>query len=313
VGKEEMYMGVGFQSILFPVDFSPMSQITAPYVLGLTQFTGASVTLLHVLPWLSGWSRATELRPAVSGDEALRHLHNRQMIALEMFRARHFSDSRCFRLVKEGAVAEAIAQTAKEIRADLIMIPTHGLGPSSRFLIGSTTAKVLRDAPCAVWTTPHVDALPSFTGFRHILCTIDHDEVPPDFLKEAVRLASYFGSKLSFVTAIPGADGGMGEQRIIRSLDKEYPQAGLHNPLDCETDCTVYLERGSIGAAVRRLVENQAVDLVITNRGDLQDPSGKLRTHVYDIVLQSPCPVLSLCLSAKHGYEATEYASIQKA
>jgi hypothetical protein len=62
---------------------------------------------------------------------------------------------------------------------------------------------------------------------------------------------------------------------------------------------------------VRRLVEEQNVDLVVTNRGHLRHPFGKLRTHAYEIILESPCPVLSLCISAelKHDEHVTHSGS----
>lgn len=135
----------------------------------------------------------------------------------------------------------------------------------------------------------------------------------PDFLKEAVRLASCFGSKLSFVTAIPSMVGGPGEEKRIRRLDKEYPQAGLHDELRSMLDCTVYLETGPVGEVIQRLVEEQNVDLVVTNRGHLQHPFGKLRTHAYEIVLESPCPVLSLSMTAKQPSDTGEYAALQTA
>ena len=288
-----------FESILFPVDFSKMSEATALQVQGMAHLTGATVTLLHVVPWLSAWYGATEIHPVVLGHQILRDLEAEQAVKLEKFRERHFGDVPSRTSVVSGAVAETIVDTAKDCGADLIMMPTRGLGPSRRFLIGSTTAKVLHDAPCAVWTSPHLQKLWPFVGFHHLLCTIDRNEVLPDFLKEAVRLASCFGSKLSFVTAIPNAVGGGGDERRVRTLNQEYPQAGLHDELGSKLDCTVYLETGSVGEVIHRLVEEQNVDLVVANRGHLRHAFGKLRTHAYEIVLESPCPVLSLCMSAR--------------
>ncbi|HEY3453875.1 MAG TPA: universal stress protein [Bryobacteraceae bacterium] len=303
-----MAQSSAFQSILFPVDFSKMTEVTAPYVRGLAEYTGATVTLLHVIPSLAGWYGARELRSSTIADERLHALHNRQKLALEMFGKKHFSHLRCSQCVKEGAVAETIADTAQETRADLIMMPTRGLGVSRRFLIGSTTAKVLHDATCAVWTSPHLDELKPFAGFHHLLCTIDRKEVLPEFLKEALRLASCFGSRLSFFTAVPSMVGGFGEERTIRALKEEYPQAGLDDEPDCGRGCTVYFETGSVGEVVRRLATEQQVDLVITNRGHLQHPSSKLRTHAYEIVLQSPCPVLSLAMTVRAPAEIREHA-----
>jgi nucleotide-binding universal stress UspA family protein len=124
-----------FQSILSPVDFSKMSEITAPQVRGLAQLTGAIVSLLHVVPRLSAWygAGATEMHPAIPGDQCLRDLEAEQSVRLEKFRQRYFGDVACRTSVLLGAVAESITDAAKGNGADLIMMPTRGLGPSRRF------------------------------------------------------------------------------------------------------------------------------------------------------------------------------------
>jgi nucleotide-binding universal stress UspA family protein len=277
-----MANGAAFESILFPVDFSHMSEVTASYVRGLAQLTRAKVTLLHVVPWLSAWYGTAELRPAIAGDLRLHDLERQQKIALEAFQQKHFSGTPCQARVDTGAVAETITDVAKEIGADLIMMPTRGLGRSRRFLIGSTTAKVLHDAPCAVWTSPHFDVLKPFSSFRHLLCTIDPDHVPAGFVDEVTRLATGFGSKLSFVTARSRSAGSLGKGQTISPLPNHS---------------TVFEETGPVGDVVRRVVQAHDVDLVVANRGHIQHPFGKLRTHTFEIVLESPCPVLSLCIS----------------
>jgi nucleotide-binding universal stress UspA family protein len=300
-----------FQSILFPVDFSKMSEAAAPYVRGLAQLTGANVTPLHVVPWLSARCSTTEVHPAIPGDQDLRDLVLEQAVRLEKFRERYFDDVASRSSVKSGAVADSITDAATDNGTDLIMMPTRGLGPSRRFLIGSTTEQVLHDAPCAVWTSPHLHELAPFVGFHHLLCTIERDNLLPEFLKEAVRLAACFGSKLSFVTASRSIVGRPAEERRVGPLNKEYPQADLHDELGREVDCMVYIETGPVAGVVRRLVEEQNIDLVVTNRGHLLHPFGKLRTHAYEIVMESPCPVLSLCMTANRRPEAREYAALQ--
>jgi nucleotide-binding universal stress UspA family protein len=284
-----------FSSILFPVDFSEMSAAAAPHVRGLTELTGANVTLLHVVPWLSAWYGTSEIRSAIVGDAELRSLEEQQRLALERFRKEHFGALQCHLCIKSGPVAETITDTAWDLNADLIMMPTRGLGHSRRFLIGTTTAKVLHDAGCAVWTTPHLSSLPPFRGYKHILCTVDRDDFPRGCLEEAVRLATCLKTELSFVTAIPSSTSGPGELRQIESLVREFPQAQLQE-LAAPGHCTVLNETGQVGDVVRRVVERHGVDLVLTNRGHLRHPFGKLRTHSYEIVLESPCPVLSLCI-----------------
>jgi nucleotide-binding universal stress UspA family protein len=276
-----------FQSILFPVDFSESSTQTAPHVLGLANQTGASVTLLHVIPWLSAWYSAwdgeSELRSASSGDEEMRSLEARQKAALEIFQQKYFPHVHCRLEVRSGAVAETITDTTEELDADLIMMPTRGVGRSRPFLIGSTTAKVLHDAHCAVWTSPHVNTIKEFAGYKNILCMVDQNDIPRGYLQEAARLAGYFQGRLTFVTAVPAIPAGNKHQ--VQDL------AGV-------PDSSVVRLAGTVGEVVRQVTELVQTDLVLANRGHLQHPFGKFRTHAYEIVLESPCPVLSLCISS---------------
>ena len=56
-----------------------------------------------------------------------------------------------------GKPHEFIVQEAKERAIDLIVMGTHGRGAITHMLLGSTTEKVVRKAPCAVLTVraPH--------------------------------------------------------------------------------------------------------------------------------------------------------------
>jgi hypothetical protein len=129
-----------------------------------------------------------------------------------------------------------------------------------------------------------------------------------------VRLASCLGSKLSFVTAVPDPVVGPGEERKIQTLEKEYPHSALDDNMGCGREYSLYLEIGPIGEVIRRLVPEQKIDLVITNRVHLQDRFGKLRTHdEYEIILESPCPVLSLAMAAKSSSEIKEHIALQTA
>src|SRR5579864_8816058 len=55
------------------------------------------------------------------------------------------------------------------------MIPTQGMGMYRRLIIGSTSAKVLHDADCPVWTGVHLEDAPPVENVhcRKILCAVD--------------------------------------------------------------------------------------------------------------------------------------------
>lgn len=55
-------------------------------------------------------------------------------------------------LVLTGSPREAIAESAKEIGADLVVVGTHGRTGVPRFFLGSVAAGVVSSAPCPVLT-----------------------------------------------------------------------------------------------------------------------------------------------------------------
>ena len=49
---------------------------------------------------------------------------------------------------------------------------------------------------------------------------------------------------------------------------------------------------GGIGPVVRKVAEEQHADLVVIGRGVMHETFGRLRSKSYEIIRQSPCPVL---------------------
>lgn len=57
-------------------------------------------------------------------------------------------------LIREGGPAEQILECAERQSADIIVLGARGLGVWARWLIGSTSEKVLNHAPCSVLIVP---------------------------------------------------------------------------------------------------------------------------------------------------------------
>jgi nucleotide-binding universal stress UspA family protein len=56
--------------------------------------------------------------------------------------------------LRQGPVIETILSYAGEIGADMIAMPTQGRRGLLDALRGSTTERILRDAPCPVYAVP---------------------------------------------------------------------------------------------------------------------------------------------------------------
>jgi nucleotide-binding universal stress UspA family protein len=290
------------RTILFPTDFSKSSQAAAPHVAGLARAVRAQVYLLNVVPWLPDWHGASESYFSV-GDAALKELESgrdaseaRCLRGLEEVKQSYFADLACDLRVKTGGVVDSIVELSQEIQADLIMMPTHGNGSLRPFLIGSAAAKVMHDVRCPVWTSPHPRELSPFRLYREIMCAVDYRASASELIARAAEVAGLFHSRLSVVTAIPqpAIHRTSPDSESVPLLKSEILASLRHSLKDLQIDAPLHVLVGSTGEVIRQAASMEDADLVVIGRGHLNEQMGQLRTHAYEIIWNSPCPVLSL-------------------
>ena len=140
------------ERILVPVDFSETSDRALAQAMALAPRLGATVHLVHV------WDLPAYTLPDGSVFYALE-------AATEVERGLQKSlDERISRFgghevaitgsLRRGAPHHEIVEAAKEQRADLIVIGTHGRTGIARLLIGSVAERVVRTSPVPVLTVP---------------------------------------------------------------------------------------------------------------------------------------------------------------
>jgi nucleotide-binding universal stress UspA family protein len=157
------------------------------------------MTLLHVVPERSAWYGAADAHSGFDDYEVLRRLKKIQMSALATFRDEYFNGVECQIRIESGSVADCIIDYTERNGADLIMMPRCGSFNPAGSLVGPVLEKVLRDAACAVWTSPQSDKLKPFTGFHSIVCAISPNTIPSEYVNETMALGASFGGRVSFV------------------------------------------------------------------------------------------------------------------
>jgi nucleotide-binding universal stress UspA family protein len=180
-----------FCKILFPIDFSDQCQTGAPYMADIANRFQAKLHLLHVVEkgnkTASPWGRLSE--------------------DLNAFAALIPGGMHCSQTVSSGKPAQTIVRYAKSQGVDLIAMPTTGKGRLRRWVLGSTTENVLRQASCAVWTEagsghPHIRWSP-------VLCAIDLERGSERVLSYAASVAEQLHANLVVVHAIPPISEGL--------------------------------------------------------------------------------------------------------
>lgn len=133
------------RNILVPIDFSACSEKGLAYAVPIARQFGAKITLLYVSQQQFHANEFAYLpieESAVSwaATERMKSLATRG-IAPELLGGT---------LVRNGVAFDEIVKAAKELKADLIVINTHGYTGLKHVLVGSTTERVARHAPCPV-------------------------------------------------------------------------------------------------------------------------------------------------------------------
>lgn len=128
--------------ILVAVDGSEHSVRAAEYAARRALDTGCDVLLLHVERAVMAW----EVGPVSSEDTVVR-LREIEAARVMVDCAQPFAGSvRLERHVATGEPAQVILDQATRLRADEIVVGSHGHGPLGQAVLGSVAARVVHEA-----------------------------------------------------------------------------------------------------------------------------------------------------------------------
>jgi nucleotide-binding universal stress UspA family protein len=264
---------LSIHNILVPIVFSARCAWAVRYAARLAKVFESQLIFLHV--------------SEKSDADALE-----EFVTKEVGAASH----RC--VVLDGDPASRIVELAREVSADLIVMPTYH-GRYRAFLIGSVTAKVLHDVECPVLTGVHsYDGSPQIPhAFRTVICALDDAPGCVPLLRWARELAGILGARLRLIHALPAIDetsencGERGVRRyLLAEARKHFSACFAAESEQPEVD----LCGGDVATVVREAALTDHADLVIIGRGHADRALGRLRTHTYSIIRNSPCPVISV-------------------
>lgn len=286
------------KQILMPTDFSPRSVDVARYAAGIAHHFHSQITLLNVLPPINPAWVATA--PFALTPDLIEHQKEQLRDGLRELSCNEFKDVSVSQVVLEGDPADVIARYATTTHVGLVMMPTRGCGAFRRFLLGSVTAKVLHDVNCPVWTSSHVIEGPGRAAAipKIIVCAIDLTAGGDQILRWASDLASDLSASLVVVHVSSfefQPETYYLEAEMRRKL-VDAAKARIEKVIDSSRTptATVHVEGGAVSTVVRSVIEDRKADLLIIGRSSSHGVLGRLRTHSYALIRESPCPVISI-------------------
>lgn len=193
--------------------------------------------------------------------------------------------------IEVGEPGAVIDNVVRHQGADLVMLPTHGRAPLRRFLLGSVTAKVLHDLTVPVWTG-HPLRIP----YTSVLAAIDTSDEAEAVIRAAAALAASYRAEMSVVYALEMPPIGIGEafadyhDDFVKSADARIVElkkrAGVNAPHT--------IVDGPVAERIGEEALRTAADLIVTGRGVVYGTISRMWSHLYPIIRQAPCPVLSI-------------------
>ena len=282
--------------ILFPYDFSRQGQLIAPYVRAFATRFGARVTMLSVVP-VHAPVPAAMGGPALHSGEQSAEWKRAVKGQLDRALVAEFPDVEVERVVDCGDAALRLADFAHNRDVDLVMMPTHGLGVFRRLLSGSVTSKVLHDVRCPVWTAAHSEVQHAPQIPRSILCAVDATTEGVSLLQYAALVTRRLGATLSVLHVVaPVSDWPpLARERELQEEVRDTASKAVESMLtSAGVDAKSRVVVGGIVARAAEAAREEKADLVIVGRGGIAEPVARIRTHVFGLIEQSPCPVLSV-------------------
>jgi len=136
------------KSILVPLDFSVPSKNALDFAATVARALKAKLTVLHVVEPVVRPDFTASVPMAKSDDQLMAAANDQLVAAVRKARLPRGLVEKI--LVRFGRSFHEIADAARTRKVDLIIISTHGYTGLKHALLGSTTERVVRHAPCPV-------------------------------------------------------------------------------------------------------------------------------------------------------------------
>ncbi len=282
--------------ILFATDFSSCAHHAEAYVAFLAKAYESTVTILHVLEIFEG-AYVTTVQDSNETHERLDEIVRR--LAQPAGRVKYQR--------RAGIPDTIICETAQEVRADLIVLGTHGRTGLRHVLLGSTAERVLTIAPCPVLTIrkqgqeeEHRATKP--VQFKQIAIPIDFSDCSLNALEYGVQMAKGFGAFLTLLHSLEPLSYGSDLTFVHAAEQNQHRVAAQLNlaadRIQSQGVSVHTVIRGGLPAdSILDFIDRSGCDLVVMGTHGRRGLAHFMKGSVAEAVLRrASCPVLA----AKH-------------
>jgi nucleotide-binding universal stress UspA family protein len=177
------------RSILVPLDGSTFGEHALPLAMSMARRLDASLNLIHIHSLLDATYAELQVFDNTL-DQELRNKERQYLHAIQKQVQDRLSVPVTIRNV-DGEVATVIREQADSLRANWVVMTTHGRGPMGRFWLGSVTDELIRSLPIPLLLVHPQDHAPDLAQdqvIKHVLIPLDGTPLAEQILEPAITL-----------------------------------------------------------------------------------------------------------------------------
>jgi universal stress protein A len=293
---------IALRSLLCPVDFSEQSRHALRWAGALVRRTNGLLTVVSAVDPLL--AEAARLR------FGLDLVHAETEPALRQFAFETWSDEIAHATnanfdVRVGNSADVILETAARERTGLIVMGTHGLGGVRKWLLGSTTERVLRRTHTPVLAVPPTvtepvplnDAASGTLG--PVLAATDFSDTSARALRWAADLAHEIASPLLLVHVVEPIAVAPQWQAYIEDADQaRLADARAHlekltKQFAGSVECESLVGSGPPADSIASIADQRGASVIVMGLASSQEPLGSRPGSIaYRVLCLAKAPVL---------------------
>lgn len=285
------------RTILCPVDFFPASIRAAEYATALAKVYSARLILLHVIEPTGSW-----VYELPEDNELMKVIQKRAGARLaKLEKTARAANVPVKILLRTGLVDFNIRLAVSESKVDLVVMGTHGRRGLGKFLLGSTTERLLRKLHVPVLTIRDA-RFEVAQPIRNILLTTDFSEGTTDAVAYALSLADSLGAQLTLLHVLNDVQAdisGIYRDSLIHSIQLQLQELLPAHARKARRITTRVL----VGRPIRRilsLLTKEKIDLIVMNiHGKTFIDRISLGSTAEKIVRAVDVPVLAIPFIAK--------------
>lgn len=282
--------------LLVATDLSDLDRLM-PFAFAQASETGARLILLHVLASGAAMSVDAAGMPYYDPAGALEFAGKSLEPWCEAARRQNIS---CDALVREGNAAQQIAASARQFKADRVLLGTRSRNRLGKLFLGSVAEQVLRSVNLPVFTVGPEAHLPVASGDREsvVLHATTLREASRPSAALACRIAASQQARLVLLHVLPPVDE-MERKGLPTGLDSaamhELRILAAETGAGCQTSVEPHVVHGNPSIEILAEASERDASLIVLGATERSAFETLTRDRtIYRVLAHARCPVLTL-------------------